>query len=54
MELITSSEFQNKVNDQFLFGQPQVSFVHGLYETVLQRSASLAEVLPWVGALEGF
>ena len=52
--LITSAESQREVSDQFLFGQPQVSFVYGLYATVLQRSPMLEEALPWVGVLDGF
>ena len=47
------TEFALGGTQQFPFGQPQMSFVYGLYATVLQRSAVLEEVLPWVAVLEG-
>ena len=47
--LLTSAEFQARVNG--LAGDPNQSFIAGLYLRVLGRSASSADLAFWVGVL---
>jgi hypothetical protein len=50
--ILTSTEYQQRVNSQFPHGDEYMSFIMGLYADVLKRTPSQQEVMLWLGVVE--